>query len=141
MKTTTVAFQKISEARFEQDAETVRATTRRLVVRATFCVHQLAHFYTGLFTFLAIMFQAEKAAIVTVLQAEATVGALELSVQAEAQALNVTISAEASAYKQVMRYVLSEYLLLGCHAFLFLNAYVALPFDVHLHQLFQFQRY
>lgn len=68
IESTTVAAQKIGEAKFEKDAETVRALTRRLV--------------------------AEKTSEVTVLQAEANAGALIRDVQAKATALNVTVQSE-----------------------------------------------
>ena len=71
IESTSVAFQKIGEARFEKEAATVRAETRRAV--------------------------AEKTSEITVLQAEAQAQALLADVTAKATALNITIQGEVDA--------------------------------------------
>lgn len=75
IEATSTAFQKIGEARFEKQATTVKALTKRLV--------------------------AEKTSEVTVLQAESSSQALLEDVRAKAAALNVTIQSESDVLSLV----------------------------------------
>lgn len=75
IETTTVAYQKIAQAEFDKQAETVVAQTKRLV--------------------------AEKTAEILVLNARGQAEALILDTTAQAQALNITIGLESEAYATV----------------------------------------
>jgi len=107
IETTSVAFQNIGKARFEKDAETVRAKTRRLVVRwwNTHCVACVCALCTVPPLLKYLPSQAEKTSEVTVLQAEATAATTLLEVAARATARNVTVQAEADAFAHIKQYV------------------------------------